>query len=456
MTIYNGFDINTAATPKPWGTREEQVIKDIIDTLVGDAIGGVKATGGHVHNNLYYDASNTAVTIDGSGNATFIGTVGVNDLDVTGNIDAATIITTGAAGIGVTPTESKLEVQDTTASNGIVKLIGQNAYEMFIQSVTNSAATVGNRFSFNVNSNTGEFLFKNSSYDGILINQYGQVGVRNTSPGSTFEVSSTAAPCTVESSCWSTTDTHEASLLLQKSSSATINTLAETADDEALGVIKGLGVDSSSASRVAASISFAQDATAEATRVPGRIMFNTTDATNEVVERMRIDASGYVGIGTNSPTNIVDINFNGDSATEPQGIFINNISNTDTYNASIIFSNDSGSRKKASISLIDKGSYGYGDIVFALDGSDNGSVDLSTDEKFRITSDGNIGIGTDSPTTLLDINNDTFRLRTAKVPATAGAAGTTGSIAWGTDGGTSYLYVCIATNTWERVALATW
>lgn len=75
---------------------------------------------------------------------------------------------------------------------------------------------------------------------------------------------------------------------------------------------------------------------------------------------------------------------------------------------------------------------------------------------FYVEGTGLIGILTDTPTKALDINSDSMRLRTAKVPATAGAAGEQGEIAWGTDGGTSYLYVCIATNTWQRVALSTW
>ena len=37
-------------------------------------------------------------------------------------------------------------------------------------------------------------------------------------------------------------------------------------------------------------------------------------------------------------------------------------------------------------------------------------------------------------------------------PASAGAAGTTGDIAWDS----SYVYVCTATNTWKRTAIATW
>ena len=37
-------------------------------------------------------------------------------------------------------------------------------------------------------------------------------------------------------------------------------------------------------------------------------------------------------------------------------------------------------------------------------------------------------------------------------PASASATGTAGTIAWDT----GYIYVCTATDTWERVAIATW
>ena len=38
------------------------------------------------------------------------------------------------------------------------------------------------------------------------------------------------------------------------------------------------------------------------------------------------------------------------------------------------------------------------------------------------------------------------------VPASAGASGTVGQIAYDT----GYIYICTATNTWKRVAIATW
>ena len=69
-----------------------------------------------------------------------------------------------------------------------------------------------------------------------------------------------------------------------------------------------------------------------------------------------------------------------------------------------------------------------------------------------IMTGGNVGIGTTTPTAKLDIDSDIFRVRTAKTPASAGAAGNTGDRAWDAD----YFYICVATNTWERTAHATW
>tara|TARA_R110000765_G_scaffold169732_1_gene274728 strand:- start:97 stop:720 length:624 start_codon:yes stop_codon:yes gene_type:complete len=41
-------------------------------------------------------------------------------------------------------------------------------------------------------------------------------------------------------------------------------------------------------------------------------------------------------------------------------------------------------------------------------------------------------------------------------PLSATAAGTLGEIRYALDGGVHYIYLCIATDTWQRVALATW
>lgn len=52
----------------------------------------------------------------------------------------------------------------------------------------------------------------------------------------------------------------------------------------------------------------------------------------------------------------------------------------------------------------------------------------------------------------LDMVADLFRLRTAKTPSSAGDTGNQGEYCWDS----SYLYICTATNTWSRIAHATW
>jgi len=65
---------------------------------------------------------------------------------------------------------------------------------------------------------------------------------------------------------------------------------------------------------------------------------------------------------------------------------------------------------------------------------------------------GRLGINVDSPTQLLDVDGNTVRVRTSRTPASATAPGDQGDICWDAN----FLYVCVATNTWRRVAHSTW
>lgn len=57
-----------------------------------------------------------------------------------------------------------------------------------------------------------------------------------------------------------------------------------------------------------------------------------------------------------------------------------------------------------------------------------------------------------SGVSVIDVDDDSLRIRSSKTPASASATGTQGQIAWDSD----YLYVCTSTDTWKRVAIATW
>jgi len=119
----------------------------------------------------------------------------------------------------------------------------------------------------------------------------------------------------------------------------------------------------------------------------GYIRFRTRN-NGSMGERLRIDSSGFI-----------KQTFSSHNSTVAEGLFINNKDNSTGINASLIFSCDSGERKKASISYIDTGAYGTGDMVFSLDNdADSGSLHVTNHERMRITKDGRVLIGQTSST----------------------------------------------------------
>ena len=78
MSNYKGFTLNGPGTPAPWGTIENALDEDEINTIVGDSIQGAKDTAGHKHASLYDSSLNSKVTAV-SGGANIAG-----DVDITG------------------------------------------------------------------------------------------------------------------------------------------------------------------------------------------------------------------------------------------------------------------------------------------------------------------------------------------------------------------------------------
>lgn len=81
------------------------------------------------------------------------------------------------------------------------------------------------------------------------------------------------------------------------------------------------------------------------------------------------------------------------------------------------------------------------------------SVAISTAGTQRVAVDATgVGIGVASPGSPLDISGDNIRVRTSKTPASATDTGVAGQICWDA----SYVYVCISSNSWRRIAHAAW
>lgn len=160
---------------------------------------------------------------------------------------------------------------------------------------------------------------------------------------------------------------------------------------------------------------------------------------------------GNVGTGTSSPAYGFHVS---GSTSATIGMAVTNTSTNSYAYAGLKLENSSAN--SGWLFLNSTGATGYaGAGSLNLYTGNAIPIGICTNNTLRvfIGSDGKVAIGNvTSPTALLDINSDILRLRTSKTPANAGASGNAGDHCW--DSG--YLYVCVAANTWKRVAIASW
>jgi hypothetical protein len=111
-------------------------------------------------------------------------------------------------------------------------------------------------------------------------------------------------------------------------------------------------------------------------------------------ERMRIDSSGNVGIGTSSPAELLDVN--NTSNSHRVAIFRQNNA---SYNTDIALYHTSSSSDST---LITKRT--NGDLWLYQSTAKNIAFFTTSSERMRIDASGNVGIGTDSPTAKLEVS----------------------------------------------------
>ena len=150
---------------------------------------------------------------------------------------------------------------------------------------------------------------------------------------------------------------------------------------------------------------------------------NNLAFTTASTERMRIDSSGNVGIGTSSPSTF----------TGYTTVSVNNATNGGIYN--ILVNGTETARLQAFSGIFNIAAKG---ASTALTFETNGS------ERMRIDSSGNVGIGFTTPGTKLEISDATAEVVTTQLRAAGGTAAnriarlslvSSGNYTWAVDGG---------------------
>jgi hypothetical protein len=159
--------------------------------------------------------------------------------------------------------------------------------------------------------------------------------------------------------------------------------------------------------------------TSDVTKIVGRdgshaSLPNTMDFFTNSTQRMRIDSSGNVGIGTSSPESTLEISKN--DQTNGATLSITNAFNGGSWSSGdtigkIDFRTDDVSTTepvRASIKVFDDLSGGSNTYPYASALSISTTLSNTATERMRIDSSGRVGIGTSSPSAKLEIEDTDF------------------------------------------------
>ena len=159
-------------------------------------------------------------------------------------------------------------------------------------------------------------------------------------------------------------------------------------NDDNLGTITFSGADGTDTVTIAAEIKAEVDGSPGSNVIPGLLAFKTANTSGTLSERLTINASGDVGIGTTTPS---------------EKLYVQD---TSQHSLIRVIANNA---QEAGIDFGDPDDNDIGRIRYGNNGNymrfytNNG-------ERMRIISDGKVGIGTSSPSTLLHLKDSSPRI----------------------------------------------
>ena len=274
---------------------------------------------------------------DAGASGVFIGGDGDDFVVLPNATEKFRVTSSGNVGIGTTSPSTSLDI-DAGSTSEYFRGAGNSGSARYLVLSASTTTNAGDTHTFNASSSTGHLQFATAGVDRVTIDSSGNVGIGTSSPSSVLHLSTSNDPQI---------------------------TLTDT----------GFG------------------ASADITGSNGNLRLNSQTATIFDMadsEVMRIDSSGRVGIGTESPNYLVDAQSSGDAAIRIRS------TGTGASDDSLLRMQIAGTTASNIIAFGDSGSSFAGEIRYT---HSNNSLSFDTNgaERMRLDSAGNVGIGTSSP-----------------------------------------------------------
>ena len=223
-----------------------------------------------------------------------------------GGVESMRINSSGNVGIGTTSGSARLNVNGGTSTSQIRWEVNNAA---FTQEVSTNAAA--NAYVYKSN-DASYHVWKLSNTEAMRIDSSGRLLVNSSSARANLFNSTTAASLQIEGTTADTssvlavrdTDTAAAGpfFILARARGTTVGSTTVVQNGDVAGSISFQASDGTEFVETAR-IQSIVDGTPGANDMPGALLFSTTtDGGSSSSERMRIDASGNLGIGTSSPS----------------------------------------------------------------------------------------------------------------------------------------------------------
>lgn len=402
----------------------------------------------------YRQSDNTTDVGNVGRSSLFITGAGTNDMGissadallfaVSGATEAARIDSLGNLGLGTTSpltngypaltistsTQSNLYFEDTgyeSTGNGVGWFSWDNGELAFSAGSRSGTGTTGSSEYFRVTS-SGKLLVGTS-------NALNTPNSNGTNTFSALEIAggSDTGNCSASISAFSSVTGRQAELIFAKSANNTIGSHTVVSGDTDLGEVSFAGSDGTKFVP-AASILAEVDGVVGTDIMPGRLVFGTTaSGAAAPTERLRIDSSGRVGIGTIAPDSLLHCGTT--STADNVAIKVQNASATDSAaSASIVFT-QGANYAAGEIRSVRLGNYSSTaanqDSALAFYTANDGA----NGERLRIDSSGVISGATFSGTNII-FTTGTFTTRVSGLTV-AGTTGTFTSLTGTTTQGTT-------------------